>query len=101
MPTGCRRVRDYAQIKADGVITKEVANSALTLEIDKMGLDKIDKRVMLSIIDSFGGGPVGLIPFAAMIGEDALTIEDVYEPYLIAWFSKQNPQRTHGYKSRI
>lgn len=79
-----RRVRDYAQIKADGVITKEVANSALNmLEIDKMGLDKIDKRVMLSIIDSFGGGPVGLDTLAAMIGEDALTIEDVYEPYLM------------------
>ena len=53
------------------------------LEIDKMGLDKIDKRVMLSIIDSFGGGPVGLDTLAAMIGEDALTIEDVYEPYLM------------------
>ena len=79
-----KRVRDYAQIKADGVITKEVADKALTmLEIDKIGLDKIDKNMMLSIINAFGGGPVGLDTLAAMIGEDPGTIEDVYEPYLL------------------
>ena len=79
-----RRVRDYAQIKSDGFITKEIANLALNmLDIDKIGLDKIDKRVMLSIIDSFGGGPVGLETLAAMTGEDSVTIEDVYEPYLM------------------
>lgn len=79
-----KRVRDYAQIKADGVITKEVADKALTmLEIDKTGLDKIDKNMMLSIIKTFNGGPVGLDTLAAMIGEDSVTIEDVYEPYLL------------------
>ena len=79
-----KRVRDYAQIKANGVITKEVADAALTmLEIDKSGLDKIDKNMMLSIINAFGGGPVGLDTLAAMIGEDPGTIEDVYEPYLL------------------
>jgi Holliday junction DNA helicase RuvB len=77
-------VRDYAQIRADGVITREVADKALTmLEVDKIGLDKIDKEVMLAIIQTFGGGPVGLDTLAAMIGEDAVTIEDVYEPYLM------------------
>ena len=79
-----KRVRDYAQIKANGVITQEVADKALTmLEIDKSGLDKIDKNMMLSIINAFGGGPVGLDTLAAMIGEDPGTIEDVYEPYLL------------------
>ncbi len=79
-----KRVRDYAQIKADGIITAEVADKALTmLEIDKIGLDKIDKNMMLSIINAFGGGPVGLDTLAAMIGEDPGTIEDVYEPYLL------------------
>ncbi len=79
-----KRVRDYAQIKADGVITKEVADAALNmLEVDKIGLDKIDKNMMLSIIKSFGGGPVGLDTLAATIGEDPGTIEDVYEPYLL------------------
>ena len=79
-----KRVRDYAQIKADGVITKEVADAALTmLEVDKIGLDKIDKNMMLSIIKAFGGGPVGLDTLAATIGEDPGTIEDVYEPYLL------------------
>ena len=79
-----KRVRDYAQIKANGVITKEVADAALTmLEIDKSGLDKIDKNMMLSIINALGGGPVGLDTLAAMIGEDPGTIEDVYEPYLL------------------
>ena len=79
-----KRVRDYAQIKADGVITKDVADKALTmLEIDKIGLDKIDKNMILSIINTFNGGPVGLDTLAAMIGEDSVTIEDVYEPYLL------------------
>ena len=79
-----KRVRDYAQIKANGFITKEVADAALNmLEVDKIGLDKIDKNMMLSIINSFGGGPVGLDTLAATIGEDPGTIEDVYEPYLL------------------
>ena len=79
-----KRVRDYAQIKAEGVITKKVADAALTmLEIDHLGLDMTDRRMILSIIQTFRGGPVGLETLAATIGEDANTIEDVYEPYLL------------------
>lgn len=79
-----KRVRDFAQIKANGIITRGVADAALNmLEIDKIGLDKIDKNLMLSIINTFGGGPVGLDTLAATIGEDSVTIEDVYEPYLM------------------
>lgn len=79
-----RRLRDYAQVKADGVITAEVADEALNmLEIDKIGLDNVDKRMVMSIIQNFGGGPVGLETLAATIGEDVSTIEDVYEPYLM------------------
>ena len=79
-----RRLRDYAQVKADGVITAEVADEALNmLEIDKIGLDNVDKRMVMSIIQNFSGGPVGLETLAATIGEDVSTIEDVYEPYLM------------------
>ncbi|MGE5631098.1 MAG: Holliday junction branch migration DNA helicase RuvB [Caulobacteraceae bacterium] len=79
-----KRVRDYAQIKAEGVIDKKTADSALKLlEIDNMGLDEIDKKLMLTIINKFDGGPVGLDTLAASIGEDSGTIEDVYEPYLL------------------
>ncbi len=79
-----KRVRDYAQVMGDGEITKEIADKALTmLEIDSIGLDKTDKRMLLAIINSFSGGPVGLETLAATIGEDAVTIEDVYEPYLL------------------
>ncbi|SHH14316.1 Holliday junction branch migration DNA helicase RuvB [Tepidibacter thalassicus] len=79
-----KRVRDYAQVKGDGTITSEVAKSALELlEIDKLGLDYVDKKLMLTIIKKFNGGPVGLDTLAAAIGEDRNTIEDVYEPYLI------------------
>ena len=79
-----RRVRDFAQIMADGNITKEIADKALRmLEIDNLGLDAVDKRMVMSIITTFGGGPVGLDTLAATIGEDASTIEDVYEPYLM------------------
>ncbi len=79
-----KRVRDFAQIKAEGVITEKVANEALDMyEIDKLGLDMLDKRMIMSIIENFGGGPVGLDTLAATIGEDAGTIEDVYEPYLL------------------
>ena len=79
-----RRVRDYAQVVADGVITREVAREALRrLEVDAAGLDGTDRRVLLAIIDKFGGGPVGLDTIAASTSEDADTIEDVYEPYLL------------------
>lgn len=79
-----RRVRDYAEVVADGVITSEVAQEALArLEVDAKGLDGTDRRVLLAIIDKFGGGPVGLDTIAASTSEDADTIEDVYEPYLL------------------
>ncbi len=79
-----KRVRDFAQVRCDGVITKEVADKALLmLEIDGMGLDNIDHKMLLTMINNFGGGPVGLDTLAATIGEDANTIEDVYEPYLL------------------
>ena len=79
-----RRVRDFAQVRANGEITKEIADLALsTMEVDKVGLDMIDRKMMMFIIENFGGGPVGLDTLAASIGEDANTIEDVYEPYLL------------------
>ena len=79
-----RRVRDFAQVKADGVITREVADQALTaLEVDFLGLDNIDRRMLRAIIDFYGGGPVGLDTLAATINEEAVTLEDVYEPYLM------------------
>ena len=79
-----KRVRDFAQIKYDGKITKEVAEFALDLlEVDKRGLDKTDRLIILTMIRQFGGGPVGLETLAAAIGEDAGTLEDVYEPYLV------------------
>lgn len=79
-----KRVRDFAQVKYDGVITREVANFALDiLEVDKLGLDQNDRNILLTIIQKFSGGPVGLDTLAASIGEDAGTLEDVYEPYLL------------------
>ncbi len=79
-----RRVRDFAQVVADGSITREVADHALqALEIDQLGLDPIDRRMMRAIIENYGGGPVGLETLAATIGEEAVTLEDVYEPYLM------------------
>ena len=79
-----KRVRDYAEVKGNGVITKEVADIALrALEIDELGLDSIDRRMLESIIRNFSGGPVGLETLAATIGEEAITLEDVYEPYLL------------------
>ena len=79
-----RRVRDFAQVKAGGVITRKVADEALTaLEVDHLGLDAIDRRMLRSIIEHYGGGPVGLETLAATINEEAVTLEDVYEPYLM------------------
>ena len=79
-----RRVRDFAQVKADGVISREVADMALrALEIDYLGLDPVDRRMLRSIIENYGGGPVGLETLAATIGEESVTLEDVYEPYLM------------------
>ena len=79
-----RRVRDFAQIMGDGTITKEAADLALSrLEVDKLGLDAVDRRMLTAIIQNYGGGPVGLETLAATIGEEAITLEDVYEPYLM------------------
>lgn len=79
-----RRVRDFAQVCADGIITRDVADAALSsLEVDHYGLDGIDRRMLRSIIEYYGGGPVGLDTLAATINEDAVTLEDVYEPFLL------------------
>ncbi len=79
-----RRVRDFAQVKGDGIITQSIANQALLrLEVDQQGLDAIDRRMLRSIIEFYGGGPVGIETLAATINEEAITLEDVYEPYLL------------------
>ena len=79
-----KRVRDFAQVKYDGVITKQVADFALDiLDVDKLGLDNNDRNILMMMIEKFGGGPVGLDTLAAALGEDAGTLEDVYEPYLL------------------
>ncbi|MDP4094835.1 MAG: Holliday junction branch migration DNA helicase RuvB, partial [Bacillota bacterium] len=79
-----KRVRDFAQVKANGFINKEISEMGLNaLEVDKIGLDGVDKNMLMSIIGKFGGGPVGLDTLAASIGEETETIEDVYEPYLL------------------
>jgi Holliday junction DNA helicase RuvB len=79
-----RRVRDYAQVRADGRITQPVAEVALDLlDVDRFGLDEIDQKIMLTILEKYGGGPVGVNTIAASISEEPDTIEEVYEPYLI------------------
>ncbi len=79
-----KRVRDYAQVKGEGIITLDISKKALNLlEVDEIGLDNVDRRMLLTIIKKFGGGPVGLDTLAASIGEESSTIEDVYEPYLL------------------
>jgi len=79
-----RRVRDYAQVKSDGVITKSIADKALDmLSVDQNGFDQMDRRVLLAVIEKFDGGPVGLDSLSAAVGEERGTIEDVIEPYLI------------------
>jgi Holliday junction DNA helicase RuvB len=79
-----RRIRDYAQVRADGVVTAAVCHDALRLlEVDAHGFDEADRRLLRTIIDKFGGGPVGLNSLAAAIGEERDAIEDIYEPYLI------------------
>ncbi len=79
-----RRVRDFAQVKGEGIITREIANEALLrLEVDQAGLDNVDRRMLRSIIELYNGGPVGLEALAATINEEAVTLEDVYEPFLL------------------
>ena len=79
-----KRIRDYAQVKGDGSIDLKIASYALDrLEIDELGLDNTDRRMLKTIIDYYNGGPVGLETLAATVGEEAITLEDVYEPYLM------------------
>ena len=79
-----KRVRDFAQVKGEGIITKEIAKEGLDmLDVDPLGLDRVDRAVLCAMMDKFGGGPVGLDTLAATTGEDAVTIEDVYEPFLM------------------
>ena len=79
-----KRVRDFAQVKYDGVITREVTDFALDImDVDKLGLDQNDRNILLMMIEKFSGGPVGLDTLAAALGEDSGTLEDVYEPYLL------------------
>jgi len=89
-----RRVRDYTQVKGDGTITKRLTEQALSmLEVDRLGLDKMDTMLLLTLIDKFAGGPVGVETLAAAIGEEKDTIEDVYEPFLIqAGFIQRTPR---------
>jgi len=89
-----RRVRDYAQVKGDGTITKPIADAALKLlRIDGLGLDDMDKQIVFAVIEKFGGGPVGLSSLAVAVGEEAQTLEEVHEPYLIQMgFMKRTPQ---------
>jgi len=89
-----RRVRDYAQVKHDGRVTKEIADRALEiLEIDENGLDEMDKRILEAVIAKFGGGPVGVSSLAVAVGEEPDTLEEVYEPYLIMeGYLKRTPQ---------
>jgi Holliday junction DNA helicase RuvB len=89
-----RRVRDYAQVRGDGRVTKDVADRALEiLEIDENGLDEMDKRILEAVITKFGGGPVGVSSLAVAVGEEPDTLEEVYEPYLIMeGYLKRTPQ---------
>jgi Holliday junction DNA helicase RuvB len=89
-----RRVRDYAQVRADGTVTLEVARAAMTLlDVDDFGFDESDRRLLLTVIDKFGGGPVGLGSLAAALSEEADAIEDIYEPYLIqSGFLERTPR---------
>jgi len=79
-----RRVRDYAQVRADGVITRQVTDKALQmLGVDQRGFDKMDRKILLTLIEKFEGGPVGIDTLSAVVGEERDTLEDVYEPYLV------------------
>ncbi len=97
-----RRVRDYAQIKGDGVITKEISLKALKmLNVDHAGLDDMDKRILMTILENYQGGPVGLKTLAVAVGEDAGTIEEIYEPYLVqqGFLERTSQGRKTSYKT--
>jgi Holliday junction DNA helicase RuvB len=79
-----RRVRDYAEVRLDGAVTREVARAALTVyDVDELGLDRLDRAVLSALVRSFGGGPVGISTLAVAVGEEAATVEEVCEPYLV------------------
>ena len=98
-----RRVRDFAQVRAQGAITAPVAEQGLALlEVDQRGFDQMDRAMLLTIIDKFGGGPVGVETLAAAIGEERDTIEDVYEPFLIQeGYPQPHAERPHGHAARL
>ncbi len=98
-----RRVRDFAQVRAQGVITEAVAPDALALlEVDDHGFDEVDRKLLLTIIDKFGGGPVGVGALAAAISEEPDAIEDIYEPYLLQiGFLDRTPARPHRHPPRL
>ena len=98
-----RRVRDYAQVKGDGIVTGEAAREALdSLGIDSLGLDDTDHRVLGSLINSFGGGPVGLETLASSIAEEPDTVMDVYEPYLLQLgFLDRTPRGRRAHSPRL
>jgi Holliday junction DNA helicase RuvB len=89
-----RRVRDFAEVKATGLVTREVADTALRmLDVDAIGLDLMDRKLLAAVIEKFGGGPVGVGAIAASLGEDRGTLEDLYEPYLLqAGFLQRTPR---------
>ena len=97
-----KRVRDYAQVRGDGVITKAMAREALTLlDVDDLGLDRVDRTILTTMMQKFDGRPVGLDTLAATTGEDAVTIEDVVEPYLMQPGFIMRTPRAHLYAGRM
>ena len=98
-----KRVRDFAQVLGDGVVSKDVVGTSLDkLEIDELGLEPLDRRMLSTMIKNYGGGPVGLETIAAVLGEEAVTIEDVYEPYLMQLgFLSRNPPRPLRHSARL
>ena len=96
-------MRDFAQVRAGGVITAAVARDACALlEVDEHGFDEVDRKLLLTIIDKFGGGPVGVGALAAAISEETDAIEDIYEPYLLQiGFIDRTPARPHGHPPRL
>ena len=98
-----RRVRDYAEVRADGVVTREIARTALEIyEVDSHGLDRLDRGVLEAVVRRFGGGPVGLSTLAVALGEEAETVEVVAEPFLVrCGLLRADPPRPGGHRGRV